>query len=963
MAVPTVTSFIPAVDGNSTFKIPGSVFISAAAVLATGSLIPRTLPDRFSDVINIKDYALNDGSSQETGIAAFITRLAATYTHGISPNISATSRAGYIPGGIFDADAITAGNFATGQSYTIITIGTTDFQDIGSPANVVGVNFTATGPGTGTGTARLLIRSNAFGYTVQGDGPASQLRDINIEIDHNRSSVHNLRLISSGSPIGTGVDLQAGSGFVFNTDISGKAIGIANNTGFQPGSFAAGNTVIGGWLRSNTVGVHSAQNNLTLAFMQITDFTEAGVKYTDQGGVHYIRNVISGDSGPALLMSGKSFSFTGTTVADSPTVSNISNFNGISLNDVIGSGVAGSIFAWNTRITAINEGAGTITVAPPATSTQAAPVTIVISQVPIESFFVDNSIGNAASDLHRVFFDIDSIATANGGDSILVTFTAPHYGLCLGEAQGRIDNTGVPAYDDAVVNSTYIEEIPDWFSIVLNIPFVSNQVTPGTVSFLDASFVVNSEGANGFVRNHFFLGNNMNGTILRGGANLNFALTRLKTKIFMDGVRPFRADATNGSAQLLNVSIPTSEIRLGLPLTAAGFAKGTVVASIDGPSTITLSNSATATNLSHLFTSPYQPNNILHLAPVDEQHVTEVGPTTPGGPGSLVGWAQFSMFPLGGATNVASEGTYFAGMRVPYTMGGFPNDLGSPLLNELGVTNTAVHMRSNNIRYTIQGANWNVQSGLINFRVNNTDTIGKIYNANGGDMTITTTAYRSIDPGAAYGSAIHLWKAPLGSTPFGETDDGGAFAVLPGNPLDNTVHFMLGASPNVMNLSGDYTTIQALPNVLDIRGIPQMSGYAAGAEYFRLSGAQATAGNSFIREDGDFSKTFYVANDSNGAAAGAQIGVRNQANAVTTAVRMQVFGTGFTTAGIFVQDGGAVYSDTALSGGLSVAALAGDLRIEAADNIIMNGLPTADPGIPGAAWRDAGAANVLKISP
>jgi hypothetical protein len=49
---------------------------------------------------------------------------------------------------------ITAGNFTIGVSYTILTLGTTDFTLIGAVSNTVGLSFTATGPGTGTGTAR-----------------------------------------------------------------------------------------------------------------------------------------------------------------------------------------------------------------------------------------------------------------------------------------------------------------------------------------------------------------------------------------------------------------------------------------------------------------------------------------------------------------------------------------------------------------------------------------------------------------------------------------------------------------------------------------------------------------------------------------------------------------------------------------------------------------------------------------
>lgn len=47
----------------------------------------------------------------------------------------------------------TAGSFVVGRSYTIVSIGSTNFIGIGALANIVGTVFVATGVGTGTGTA------------------------------------------------------------------------------------------------------------------------------------------------------------------------------------------------------------------------------------------------------------------------------------------------------------------------------------------------------------------------------------------------------------------------------------------------------------------------------------------------------------------------------------------------------------------------------------------------------------------------------------------------------------------------------------------------------------------------------------------------------------------------------------------------------------------------------------------
>ena len=48
---------------------------------------------------------------------------------------------------------LTAGFFTVGQTYTITSVGTTDFKAIGAIDNLVGIVFNATGVGTGTGTA------------------------------------------------------------------------------------------------------------------------------------------------------------------------------------------------------------------------------------------------------------------------------------------------------------------------------------------------------------------------------------------------------------------------------------------------------------------------------------------------------------------------------------------------------------------------------------------------------------------------------------------------------------------------------------------------------------------------------------------------------------------------------------------------------------------------------------------
>lgn len=50
---------------------------------------------------------------------------------------------------------VAAGNFVVGNTYRIVSVGSTDFTLIGAPLNAAGVHFIATGVGAGTGTAEL----------------------------------------------------------------------------------------------------------------------------------------------------------------------------------------------------------------------------------------------------------------------------------------------------------------------------------------------------------------------------------------------------------------------------------------------------------------------------------------------------------------------------------------------------------------------------------------------------------------------------------------------------------------------------------------------------------------------------------------------------------------------------------------------------------------------------------------
>lgn len=123
----TATIYNSTAIGNTTAAGTGIAVINGAKVMI------------WSDGINFYDVQAqnltgllaiaNGGTGQTTANAAF---------NALAP---------------VQTNTVTAGSFIVGATYTILTVGTTNFVSIGASANTVGVVFTATGVGSGTGTA------------------------------------------------------------------------------------------------------------------------------------------------------------------------------------------------------------------------------------------------------------------------------------------------------------------------------------------------------------------------------------------------------------------------------------------------------------------------------------------------------------------------------------------------------------------------------------------------------------------------------------------------------------------------------------------------------------------------------------------------------------------------------------------------------------------------------------------
>lgn len=109
------------------------------------------------------NYGVVSGFSGISGSNGASFGYAAGYSNVTGSNIvSIGASSNYELGGIQ-----TAGAFTVGISYTIRTIGTTDFTLIGAASNTIGLVFTTTGVGTGTGTASANVSGNtSVGYNT-----------------------------------------------------------------------------------------------------------------------------------------------------------------------------------------------------------------------------------------------------------------------------------------------------------------------------------------------------------------------------------------------------------------------------------------------------------------------------------------------------------------------------------------------------------------------------------------------------------------------------------------------------------------------------------------------------------------------------------------------------------------------------------------------------------------------------
>lgn len=143
-----VTTLSTPIDGISAVRYQDGLVLNAS--LGTWQRIPGPvdLPFVITSAITLSDV-------YDDCTLTFPTTQVVTVNTGLVADFGCTFIGPFTLSGT--ETAIQAGNYVVGGTYTIVSVGTTNFTLIGAASNTVGVVFTATGAGTGTGTANGII--------------------------------------------------------------------------------------------------------------------------------------------------------------------------------------------------------------------------------------------------------------------------------------------------------------------------------------------------------------------------------------------------------------------------------------------------------------------------------------------------------------------------------------------------------------------------------------------------------------------------------------------------------------------------------------------------------------------------------------------------------------------------------------------------------------------------------------
>lgn len=154
----------------------GSFVVGTTYKIVTAGTTSFTAIGAANNSVGTTFVATGPGSGTGTASTGSSTAAASTGWCFANANNSDCAAAGaafvHDPGAYFRLvkQNVTAGSFAVGETYKIVSVGSTNFMALGAASNTVGVSFKATGAGTGSGVAYgysvVTTASNYTGYSI-----------------------------------------------------------------------------------------------------------------------------------------------------------------------------------------------------------------------------------------------------------------------------------------------------------------------------------------------------------------------------------------------------------------------------------------------------------------------------------------------------------------------------------------------------------------------------------------------------------------------------------------------------------------------------------------------------------------------------------------------------------------------------------------------------------------------------
>jgi hypothetical protein len=215
----------PAVEAGHTFVATNAVTVEGLGFSTVDPNGLKTLASVTDNAITVgslsigRTYTIKTvGSTDFTAIGASASTIGVTFTATGAGSGTGTvtntktlkydlsgSNESYSAAVALPEDLITtAGNFLVGKTYTIQSVGSTDFTAIGASSNSVDVAFTATGAGSGTGTASFNLSANTtqavIGFNMLLDqGAVTEVYASTAFSDPNDNASQYLLIASNGS--------------------------------------------------------------------------------------------------------------------------------------------------------------------------------------------------------------------------------------------------------------------------------------------------------------------------------------------------------------------------------------------------------------------------------------------------------------------------------------------------------------------------------------------------------------------------------------------------------------------------------------------------------------------------------------------------------------------------------------------------------------------------------------------